>query len=601
MKRYFVWGLAATILLAVLLINCSDQSRINNPQGGQSPSLAPLLKGVPGPESVEGSYIVVMKESVLDVDHVVNELSQRLSFTAECRYKYAIKGFAGKLSPSQVDELRKNPDVAYIEQDQIAHTVTVQPNPPSWGLDRIDQRNLPLDAAYNYNQTGAGVDAYIIDTGIRISHNDFGGRAVVGYDAITPGGAAIDSNGHGTHVSGTVGGTTYGVAKGVHLIAVKVLNAAGSGSYSQVIAGVDWVTSNHTTNPAVANMSLGGPVSSALDNAVRNSIADGVTYCVAAGNSAVDASTQSPADVVEAITVGATGSNDAFAYFSNYGSVVDLSAPGINITSDWNTSNTATNTISGTSMASPHATGVSALYLEANPMATPAMVVTALTSNATAGVITGIPSGTPNRLLYSLVIAPPPGPPAAPGLNSPANGATGVAVPAVLSWNISTGASSYEVQVSIAPDFGTLFYDQTGITTTSASVPGLASNTLYYWRVNATNGYGTSGWSAVWHFTTAAPAPPPAPTLVSPANNATNVPRTATLSWNVSTGATSYRVEVSTNSNFSTTVYDHSGIATTSTVVSGLGSRTYYYWRVNASNSNGTSSWSAVRRFRTAR
>ena len=252
-------------------------------------------------------------------------------------------------------------------------------------------------------------------------------------------------------------------------------------------------------------------------------------------------------------------------------------------------------------MASPHATGVSALYLEANPIAAPAEVVSTLTSNATAEVITGIPSGTPNRLLYSLVTTPPSGPPAAPGLISPANGATGIAVPALLSWNISTGATSYEVQVSIAPDFGTLFYDQTGITTASISIPGLASNTLYYWRVNATNGYGTSDWSAVWHFTIAAPAPPPAPTLLSPANNANNVPRTATLSWNVSAGATSYRVEVSTNSGFSTLVYDHSGITTTSTVVSGLGSRAYYYWRVNASNANGTSAWSATRRFRTAR
>ena len=599
MKRYFIWAAAGIALLAILMVSCSDQSRINNTNQAQS-SLAPLFKGAPGSQSIEGSYIIVMRESVADVDAAVDQIVLKFGFKSDYRFRNAIKGFAGKLSSSQVDELRKDPSVAYIEQDQVAHIITTQPNPPSWGLDRIDQRNLPLDASYTYNQTGAGVDAYIIDTGIRITHNDFGGRASVGYDAITPGGAAPDSNGHGTHVAGTVGGTAYGVAKGVHLIAVKVLNANGSGSYSQVIAGVDWVTSNHTTAPAVANMSLGGPVSSALDNAVRNSIADGVTYCVAAGNSHVDASTQSPSRVGEAVTVGASNSSDGFASFSNYGSVVDLCAPGVSITSDWNSSNTATNTISGTSMASPHATGVAALYLEANPTAAPSQVVSALTSNATTNVLSGVPTGTANRLLYSIVSAPPPPtPPAAPTLNSPANGSTGVAVPAILSWKASTGAFSYEVQVSQYSDFSTFVFDQSGITATSVSIPGLSLSMLYYWRVNATNSYGTSDWSAEWHFTTAAPAPPPAPTLISPANNASNISRTPTLSWNASAGASSYRVQVSTNSGFTSLVFDQSGITATSTIVPGLGSRTYYYWRVNASNANGTSPWSASRRFRT--
>jgi subtilisin family serine protease len=293
---------------------------------------------------------------------------------------------------------------------------------------------------------------YCIDTGIRFTHVDFGGRAVTGYDAITPGGTAADGNGHGTHTAGTIGGATYGVAKGVRLIAVRVLDNSGSGTYSQVIAGIDWVTSNHTTTSAVANMSLGGPQDAALDAAVRASIVDGVTYCVSAGNSAANASGYSPADVGEALTVGATDNTDTWAYFSNYGSVVDILAPGVNVTSDYYTSNTATASMSGTSMSSPHVAGAAALYLEANPTAAPAAVHSAITSNATTNAISGVPSGTVNKLLYSLIGAPPP-PPSAPTLSSPANGATGVSIPATFTWNASTGATSYRVQVSTSSSF----------------------------------------------------------------------------------------------------------------------------------------------------
>ena len=606
MRRFFLLSLLAGVALAGLLAGCSDQSsQVTAPVQQQFATRAPLLAKVPGGNYVPGSYIIVLKESVADVDGEVNQIGQQFGFTADYRYRYAIKGFAGTLSPAVVEALRNNPNVAYIEQDQIAHIVATQANPPSWGLDRIDQRALPLDAAYVYNQAGAGVDVYIIDTGIRVTHNDFGGRAVAGYDAITPGGTADDANGHGTHVSGTVGGTTYGVAKGVRLIAVRVLNASGSGTYSQVIAGVDWVTSDHTTRPAVANMSLGGPVSTALDDAVRKSIADGVTYCVAAGNSAVDASTQSPADVAEAITVGATGSTDAFAYFSNYGPIVDISAPGISITSDWNTSNTATNTISGTSMATPHVAGAAALYLEANSTATPAAVSSALVANATGNVISGLPSGTANKLLYSLPGAPPPPPPppVAPTLSAPADSATGVAVPATLSWNASTGATSYTCQVSTSAAFTMFAYNVSGITGTSTVVSGLAANTIYFWRVNAANAGGPSTWSAVWSFTTAAgaPSPPSTPTLISPANGSSNVPGTATLSWNASTGASTYRVQISTNSNFRILVDDKPGITSTSTTVPGLRAKTRYFWRVNATNANGTSAWSTTWNFRAAR
>ena len=604
MKRFSPLLLVLALAQAALLFGCSKKvAQVVAPEAQVAATRAPVLGAVSTDSRTQDSYIVVLKDDVADVDGEVDQIGQQFSVTANYRYRNTIKGFAARLTPSVVEALRSNPSVDYIEHDQIAHIVATQTG-ATWGLDRIDQRALPLSGTYTYNTTGLGVDAYCIDTGIRFTHVDFGGRAVTGYDAITIGGTAADGNGHGTHTAGTIGGTTYGVAKAVRLIAVRVLDNSGSGSYSQVIAGIDWVTGNHTTRPAVANMSLGGPVDAALDAAVRRSIADGVTYSVSAGNSAANVSTQSPADVAEAITVGATDNTDAFASFSNFGAGVDISGPGVNVTSDYFTSNTATAVLSGTSMSSPHVAGAAALYLEANPTATPAAVATALTTNATTGVITGIPSGTVNRLLYSLIGAPPPPPPppAAPTLVSPADLATGVAIPAALSWNASTGATSYGVQVSTTSAFTTLAFSQT-VTTTSASATGLAASTVYYWRVNATNAGGTSAYSSVRSFTTAATPPPPpippVPVLVSPANGATNVAATATLSWGASTGATSYRVQVSTSSTFATLFLDRPGVTTTSTSVTGLASQTLYYWRVSASNAAGSSAFSAARSFTT--
>ncbi len=259
-------------------------------------------------------------------------------------------------------ELSKDPAVAYVEQDRTVKALGTQAPTPSWGLDRIDQRDLPLNGSFTYPNTGAGVTAYIIDTGIRTSHSDFGGRAIWGTNT-TGDGNNTDCNGHGTHVAGTVGGAQYGVAKGVKLIAVKVLNCAGSGSFAGVMAGIDWVTAHHQPGqPAVANMSLGASGSdAATENAVRNSIADGVSYAIASGNSNANACNFTPARVAEAITVNATTNTDARASFSNFGTCTDIFAPGQNITSAWNTSDTATNTISGTSMASPHVAGAAAL------------------------------------------------------------------------------------------------------------------------------------------------------------------------------------------------------------------------------------------------
>ena len=302
------------------------------------------------------------------------------------------------------------------------HAVTTTPNPqinpPSWGLDRIDQRSWTTPSnSYSFSATGNGVTAYIIDTGIDFTHPDLEGRASTGIDEVTAGGTAADCNGHGTHVSGTVGGATYGVAKDVKLVAVRVLDCSGSGSTSGVAAGIDWVTAN-AQKPAVANMSLGGSASTTLDAAVSNSIAAGVTYAIAAGNGnflgiAQDACTTSPARVTAAITVSATDNTDTKASWANYGTCVDIFAPGVNITSAWwSTSGQTQNTISGTSMATPHVTGAAALYLEANPTATPAAVATALINNATTGVVKNAGSGTPNRLLYTGTEAPPPPPPA---------------------------------------------------------------------------------------------------------------------------------------------------------------------------------------------
>ncbi|KKJ96012.1 S8 family peptidase [Micromonospora sp. HK10] len=358
------------------------------------------------PDAISGSYLVMLKTDAVGTANSLAArtavpdraagLAKRYGGSVGTVWSAALTGYRATMAPGQARRLAADPAVAYVEQDRVVTTQGTQTG-ATWGLDRIDQRNLPLNSTYTYPNTASNVRAYIIDTGIRTTHSQFGGRATWGTNTVDTNNT--DCNGHGTHVAGTVGGSTYGVAKGVRLIAVKVLNCSGSGSTSGVVSGVNWVTAN-AVKPAVANMSLGGGASSTLDNAVANSISSGVTYGIAAGNSSANACNSSPARVASAITVGATTSTDARASYSNYGSCVDIFAPGSSITSAWRTSDTATNTISGTSMATPHVVGAAALVLGANPSYTPAQVASYLTTNATTGKVTSPGSGSPNRLLF---------------------------------------------------------------------------------------------------------------------------------------------------------------------------------------------------------
>jgi subtilisin family serine protease len=353
---------------------------------------------------IEDSYIVVLKDSDVSKKQVRSAASSLVQeYGGEVRHSYtnAVRGFSASMSAEQAERLEADPSVAYVEQNRVMTASDTQSPVPSWGLDRIDQESLPLDDSYTYGNSGSGVTAYIIDTGILNSHEDFGGRAVSGTDTVDGDDDATDCAGHGTHVAGTVGGSAYGVAKDVSLVGVRVLDCSGSGSFDGVIAGIDWVTADHEAGePAVANMSLGGGFSQAVNDAVSAAVADGVTFALAAGNDyAADACDGSPSSTPEAITVGATEDTDARAVYSNIGSCVDIFAPGTDITSAWYTGDSDTNTISGTSMATPHVAGAAALVLGGNPSATPAEAGDALTGAAVPDAVTDPGTGSPNLLL----------------------------------------------------------------------------------------------------------------------------------------------------------------------------------------------------------
>jgi subtilisin family serine protease len=368
------------VLTTLVLAACAEPT--STPLTVQSDQPASFAAGAS--DAIPGRFIITLREganpAAVARDHGV---------APDFVYTTVLNGFAGSMADAARNGLLRDARVARVEQDGIAYASTTQSG-ATWGIDRIDQRSLPLSGTYTYNASGSGVTAYIIDTGIRFAHSEFGGRATSGFDAVD-GGSADDCNGHGTHVAGTVGGSTYGVAKSVALVAVRVLDCGGSGTWSGVIAGMDWVAANRQL-PAVANMSLGGGANTSVDDAVRRMIASGVATAIAAGNGnqggrQQDACKYSPARVAEAMTIGATDKTDTKASWSNYGSCVDWFAPGVGITSSWYSSNTATNTISGTSMATPHTTGAAALYLSVNPSATPQEVRDALYANTTKGIV----------------------------------------------------------------------------------------------------------------------------------------------------------------------------------------------------------------------
>jgi subtilisin family serine protease len=442
---------------------------------------------------IRGQYIVVLGDRVPDAASVADEVSRGNNARILHVYDKALKGFAIELPEPAANALLNRPDVKYVEEDGVVTADTTQSvGSQGWGLDRIDQRNLPLDLSYTYNTTASNVHAYIVDTGIFISHTQFGGRASVGVDEVGDGQNGIDCNGHGTHVAGTVGGSTWGVAKSVTLVAVRVLNCQGSGTNSGVIAGVNWVAAN-AIKPAVANMSLGGGASQALDDAVTGAVNNGVVFCVAAGNGdpntglAVDACTTSPARAPAAITVSATDNTDHKPTWANTGTCVDIFAPGVNITSAWDTSTTATNTISGTSMATPHVCGTAALYVGLNPTATPASVASALINNSTSGVVIGAGSGSPNRLLFIGGGGTP-----APTISgfSPASGGVGSSV--TITGSNFTGATSVKFNGQSA-SFSVNSSTQITATVPNCSSTGTISVTTAGGTANSSSSFSVTG------------------------------------------------------------------------------------------------------------
>jgi subtilisin family serine protease len=503
-NRYFLvlYGFSFLVFIAIGCVKEEDIFVKRNFMVEGEEGLAPLYSTKRIDHISENNvYIIVLKDEIdwSDIDFESDKIEQFISSQRNKTFKYALKGFTIKLSSKDLKKVRKDPSVKYVEHDQLMNVSFTQFTAP-WGLDRIDQQSIPLNGSYTYETTGSTVDAYIFDTGIRTDHNEFKSRIRAGYNAISPDSIPEDDNGHGTHVAGVIGGTRYGVAKGINLIPVKVLDQYGTGSFSQIIAGIDWAIANHTTRPAVGNVSISGELSVSLDEALKRAIADGIVVTVAAGNNAEPARNASPGRVTEAITVGSVTNSDEWSSFSNFGTEIDILAPGTNITSAWHTGSNDINTISGTSMATPHVAGVVALYLEKFPKSTPEEVQAGLKKFAVFNGIKNVPDSTVNSLLsvnFSLTNTP-----KEPILVSPADGSVDHPKNVTLTWNKVDFALSYDVQYSDKTDFSNPILAISGLTQPTYTTSALAYDKIYFWRVRANSETESGNWSNISSFKT---------------------------------------------------------------------------------------------------
>jgi subtilisin family serine protease len=583
MKRFLVSALTATLFASLPVASMASADQ----------------------DESEGSYIVVMRSSD-DLDSEEAEISKSGGRT-DRRFSRALNALSVKVKHSEATRIRKNPKVLFVELDQPVYALDTQNPSPSWGLDRTDQRALPLDSTFTASAKGANVDVYIVDTGIYSAHSEFTGRMGVGFSSVNDGNGTNDCDGHGTHVAGTTAGTTYGIAKSATLFPVRVLDCFGSGLISGVIAGLDWIVGHHTAGtPAVANMSLGGGASAALDAAVQNVINDGVVMAVAAGNSNANACNSSPARAANAITVGSTTITDARSSFSNTGTCLDIFAPGSAITSSWIGSSTATNTISGTSMAAPHVAGVAAVLFGRFPASTPAQIASMLRTSATPNIVTAAGTGSPNYLLYldplgGPIVAPPPPTPSAP---SAPTGITITPGSGQLSVRFTAGAAgtspitSYKYSVNGGASWATR---QTGTTASPIVITGLTNGTTYSVSIRAVSLVGDGATSTP--VTVTIPVAPAAPTIGTATANAR---RTATVRWtlgsNGGSAITSHVVTAYLNgSGTAAQSVTVNGATAVSATVTGLTAGGSYTFKVLARNAIGSSALSSSSNAVTAR